>query len=159
MVIPLFVLMGAIAANTGISRDLYRAAHSWFGHIRGGLAMASVAAAAGFAAISGSSTATAAAMAKVAYPEMKRYNYDEKMALGSLAAGGTMGILIPPSMGFILYAMLTEESVGQLFIAGIIPGILEAAFYIYFASNSKWDRLVPGRPQKSVSLKTWPCWS
>lgn len=164
VVVPLFVLMGAIAANTGISRDLYRAAHSWFGHIRGGLAMASVAAAAGFAAISGSSTATAAAMAKAAYPEMKRYNYDEKMALGSLAAGGTMGILIPPSMGFILYAMITEESVGQLFMAGIIPGILEAVFYIftiYFLClrNSKMGPPGPRTTlkQKFVSLKnTWP---
>jgi len=163
VVIPLFLLMGTIAANTGISRDLYRAAHSWVGHIRGGLAMASVVAAAGFAAISGSSTATAAAMAKVAYPEMKRYNYDETMAVGSLAAGGTMGILIPPSMGFIMYAILTEESVGKLFMAGIIPGILEAAFYIftiYFLCLRNYKMGPPGPTtsfkQKFLSLKkTW----
>ncbi|MBN1191185.1 MAG: TRAP transporter large permease [Dehalococcoidales bacterium] len=131
VVIPLFMLMGTIAANTGISRDIYRSAHSWVGQIRGGLAMSSVVAAGGFAAICGSSTATAVAMAKVAFPEMKRYNYDEGMAVGSLAAGGTLGILIPPSMGFIMYAILTEASVGQLFMAGIIPGVLEVVFYIF----------------------------
>jgi C4-dicarboxylate transporter DctM subunit len=130
VVIPLFLLMGNLAANTGISRDIYTAAHSWVGQLRGGLAMSTVVASAGFAAVSGSSTATAAAMGKVSFPEMQRYNYDPKIAAGSIAAGGTMGILIPPSMGFILYAILTEESVGQLFMAGIIPGILEVVFYI-----------------------------
>lgn len=130
VVIPLFLLMGSLSANTGISRDLYQAAHSWFGQFRGGLAMATVGATAGFAAICGSSTATGAAMGKVAFPEMERFNYDPRLAAGCVAAGGTMGILIPPSLGFILYAILTEESVGQLFIAGILPGILEAVFYI-----------------------------
>ncbi|MCR4393538.1 MAG: TRAP transporter large permease [Dehalococcoidales bacterium] len=130
VVIPLFLLMGTLAANAGISRDLYRSANSWVGQIRGGLAMASIAAAGGFSAICGSSTATAVAMAKVAFPEMRRYNYDERLATGSLAAGGTLGILIPPSMGFIMYAILTEASVGQLFIAGIIPGVTQVIFYI-----------------------------
>ena len=130
IVIPLFLLMGSISANTGISKDLYSAAHRWMGHLRGGLAMATVMAAAAFAAISGSSTATAAAMGNVAYPEMKRFRYDPRLATGCIAAGGTMGILIPPSLGFILYAILTEESIGQLFMAGIIPGILEALLYI-----------------------------
>ena len=129
-VVPLFLLMGSIAANTGITQDLYAAAHNWIGRLRGGLAMATVAACAGFAAICGSSTATGAAMSKVALPEMKRYNYDLKMAAGSIAAGGTIGILIPPSLGFIVYAILTEESVGRLFMAGILPGILQAVFYI-----------------------------
>jgi len=130
VVIPLFLLMGNLAANTGISKDIYSAAHTWVGQLKGGLAMATVVASAGFAAVSGSSTATGAAMGKVAYPEMQRYKYKPSMASGSIAAGGTMGILIPPSMGFILYAILTEESVGQLFMAGIIPGVLEAVFYI-----------------------------
>jgi len=130
VVIPLFLLMGNFAANTGISRDLYTAAHTWIGRLRGGLAMATVAACASFAAICGSSTATGAAMGKVALPEMQRFNYDLRMATGAIAAGGTMGILIPPSLGFILYAMLTEESIGQLFMAGIFPGILQAIFYV-----------------------------
>ena len=130
IVIPLFMLMGNVAGNTGISRDLYATAHAWIGQIRGGLAMASVLAAAMFAAITGSSTATATSVTKVAFPEMKRYKYDETMAAGCLSAGGTMGILIPPSMGFILYSILTEESIGKLFMAGIIPGILEALLYI-----------------------------
>ncbi|HSW57472.1 MAG TPA: TRAP transporter large permease [Dehalococcoidales bacterium] len=130
VVIPLFLLMGAIAANTGISHDLFVSAHKWVGHLRGGLAMATVMATAGFAAMSGSSTATAVAMSKVAFPEMKKFNYDEKMAAGTLAAGGTLGILIPPSMGFIMYAILTEQSIGALFMAGILPGLTEVLFYI-----------------------------
>jgi C4-dicarboxylate transporter DctM subunit len=130
VVIPLFLLMGSIAANTGISRDLYTAAHNWVGKQRGGLAMATVGACAGFAAICGSSTATGAAMGKVAFPEMQRYNYDPKLATGCIAAGGTLGILIPPSLGFVLYAMLTEESIGQLFMAGVLPGVLQAVFYV-----------------------------
>jgi C4-dicarboxylate transporter DctM subunit len=130
VVIPLFLLMGSLAANTGISRDLYAATHSWMGQQRGGLAMATVGACAGFAAICGSSTATGAAMGKVAFPEMQRYNYDPKLATGCVAAGGTLGILIPPSLGFVLYAMLTEESIGQLFMAGVLPGVLQAIFYI-----------------------------
>jgi C4-dicarboxylate transporter DctM subunit len=160
VVIPLFLLMGNLAANTGISRDIYTAAHSWVGHLRGGLAMSTVVASAGFAAVSGSSTATAAAMGKVSFPEMQRYNYDPKIAAGSIAAGGTMGILIPPSMGFILYAILTEESVGQLFMAGIIPGILEVVFYIttiYILCLSN-PAMAPAGPktsfkQKLISLK------
>ncbi len=130
VVIPLFLLMGSIAANTGISRALYLATHKWVGQLRGGLAMATVAACAGFAAICGSSTATGAAMGKVALPEMKRFKYSPELSTGCIAAGGSMGILIPPSLGFILYAILTEESIGQLFMAGIIPGVLEAVFYI-----------------------------
>jgi C4-dicarboxylate transporter DctM subunit len=129
-VIPLFVFMGAIAANTGISGDLYKSAYSWFGQYRGGLSMATIAACGGFAAVTGSGTAATAAMGKVAVPEMTKYNYDPKLTTGSVAAGGTIGILIPPSVGFILYALLTEQSIGQLFMAGIFPGITEILFYM-----------------------------
>jgi len=129
-VIPLFLLMGSVAAKGGISEDLYKAAYAWVGRLRGGLAMATVWATAGFAAICGSSTATAAGIGKIAYPEMKKFNYDARLATGSIAAGGTMGVLIPPSLGFVTYAILTEQSIGKLFMAGIIPGILEAVFYV-----------------------------
>ncbi|NMA91906.1 MAG: TRAP transporter large permease [Firmicutes bacterium] len=129
-VIPLFILMGNLAFHSGLSRDLYLAARNWLGRLRGGLAMASVAACAAFAACSGSSVATAATLGKIALPEMKRYNYDDGLATGTLAAGGTMGILIPPSVILIIYGILTEQSIGKLFLAGVIPGILEAVFYI-----------------------------
>jgi len=128
--VPLFILMGVVVSNTGVAKDLYHAAYKWLGQLRGGLAMATVVACGGFAAITGSSPATAATMGKVALPEMKKYNYDLKMTTGAVAAGGTLGILIPPSMGFILYGILTEESIGKLFMAGIIPGILEILFYV-----------------------------
>jgi len=129
-VIPLFILMGAVVSNTGVAGDLYNTAYTWIGRLRGGLAMSTVMACAGFAAICGSSAATAATMGKVALPEMEKYNYDRKLSSGSVAAGGTMGILIPPSMGFILYGILCEVNIGKLFMAGIIPGILEAVFYM-----------------------------
>jgi C4-dicarboxylate transporter DctM subunit len=128
--VPLFILMGVVVSNTGVAKDLYHAAYKWLGQLRGGLAMATVVACGGFAAVSGSSPATAATMGKVALPEMQKYKYDLKLTTGSIAAGGTIGILIPPSMGFILYGILTEESIGKLFMAGIIPGILEILFYI-----------------------------
>jgi C4-dicarboxylate transporter DctM subunit len=129
-VIPLFILMGAFAFEAGMSEDLYRAVHTIFGGLRGGLAMATIAACACFAAISGSSLATAATLGKVAMPEMKKYKYDLKLATGSIAAGGCIGILIPPSVVLLIYGILTEQSIGKLFMAGIIPGILEALFYI-----------------------------
>jgi tripartite ATP-independent transporter DctM subunit len=128
--VPLFILMGVVVSNTGVAADLYRTAYKWLGHLRGGLAMATVLACGGFAAISGSSQAAVATMGKVALPEMKKYGYDSKLACGVVSAGGTIGILIPPSMGFILYGILTEESIGKLFMAGIIPGLLEILFYI-----------------------------
>jgi tripartite ATP-independent transporter DctM subunit len=128
--VPLFILMGVMVSNTGVAGDLYQTAYKWFGQFRGGLAMATVVACGGFAAICGSSQATVATLGKVALPEMKKYRYDMKMTAGSVAAGGTIGILIPPSMGFILYGILTEESIGKLFMAGIIPGILEILFYL-----------------------------
>jgi C4-dicarboxylate transporter, DctM subunit len=123
-VIPLFVFMGQIAFYAGISRRLYDSAYVLFGHRRGGLAMTTVGACAGFAAICGSTNATAATMATVALPEMKRYGYDMGLATGTVAAAGSLGILIPPSVIFIVYGILTEQSIGKLFAAGIIPGIL-----------------------------------
>jgi tripartite ATP-independent transporter DctM subunit len=129
-VIPLFVLMGQFAFVSGISQDIYKAVHNWLGHLRGGLAMATIVACSGFAAICGSSLATGATMAKVAVPEMRKYGYDLSLATGSVAAGGTLGILIPPSIGFIIYGLLTEESIGKLFMAGILPGILLASLFI-----------------------------
>ncbi len=129
-VIPLFVLMGSFAFAAGMSEDLYRSVRTLFGSLRGGLAIATVAACACFAAISGSSLATAATLAKVAMPEMNKYKYDTALATGSIAAGGCIGILIPPSVILIIYGIITEQSIGKLFMAGFIPGILEAVFYI-----------------------------
>jgi C4-dicarboxylate transporter DctM subunit len=129
-VVPLFILMGAFCFYAGLSKDLYYTVNRWIGHLRGGLAMATVGGCAGFAAVSGSSVATAATMGTVALPEMKRYGYDPALATGSVAAGGTIGILIPPSVGFIVYGIITEQSIGKLFLAGFIPGILEAVFYM-----------------------------
>jgi len=129
-VIPLFVLMGQFAAHSGLSHQIYWAVERWLGHRRGGLAMATIGACAGFAAISGSSVATAATMGTVALPEMKKYHYGQSLATGTVAAGGTLGILIPPSATFVFYAILTEQSVGKLFIAGILPGILLAALFM-----------------------------
>ncbi|NNE81485.1 MAG: TRAP transporter large permease [Silicimonas sp.] len=129
-VIPLFVLMGNIASSSGMSRDLYNTAYAWIGHFRGGLAHATILGCTGFAALSGSSVASALTIGRVALPEMKRYNYDGKFAAGSVAAGGTLGILIPPSTGFIIYAILTEESIGRLFLAGVIPGLILSACFM-----------------------------
>lgn len=129
-VIPLFILMGAFSFSAGISKDLYEAVYKWLGNLRGGLAMATVGACACFASISGSSMATAATMGTVALPEMKKYKYDLALATGSVAAGGSMGILIPPSVILIIYGIITEQSIGKLFLAGFIPGVMEAIFYI-----------------------------
>lgn len=129
-IIPLFVLMGNLAGVSGMSRDLYDAANAWFGHLKGGLASATVVGCAGFSALSGSSLAAAITMGRVSLPEMKRYNYDDALATGSVAAGGTLGILIPPSAGFVIYAVLTEESIGRLFLAGVLPGLLLTCLFI-----------------------------
>ncbi len=129
-VIPLFVLMGGLASVSGMSRDLYDAAHAWVGHWRGGLASATIAGCAGFAAVSGSSVASAVTMGQVALPEMRRYGYSPRLATGAVAAGGTLGILIPPSTGFVLYAVLTDNSIGQLFMAGVLPGLLLASLFM-----------------------------
>lgn len=123
-IIPLFVLMGTFASSSGLSRDLYRAFNTWLGHRPGGLALATIGGCGAFAAICGSSIATAATMSQVAMPEMRRYKYDDRLATGSIAAGGTIGILIPPSVILALYGILTETNIGDLFLAGIIPGII-----------------------------------
>ena len=129
-VVPLFLLMGAFATTSGMSRELFRAANAFLGHLRGGLGIATIAACGGFAAICGSSVATAATFSKVAYPEMRRFGYPQSFATGVIAAGGTLGIMIPPSTVFAIYGLITEQDVGKLFIAGIIPGILAVSMYM-----------------------------
>lgn len=123
-VIPFFILMGLFCLNAGLSKALFETAHKWLARIPGGLAIATIAGCGGFAAICGDSMANAATMSSVALPEMKKYDYNDSLATGSVAAGGTLGILIPPSIGFIAYGIITEQSVGKLFMAGIIPGLI-----------------------------------
>ena len=129
-VVPLFVLMGNFVARARLSEELYVASNAFLGHRRGGLAMATIVACGGFSAICGSSLATAATMAKVAMPSMRRYGYDDGLAAGSIAAGGTLGILIPPSVLLVIYGILTQTSIGKLFAAGVLPGILGILFYL-----------------------------
>ena len=129
-VIPLFVLMGNFAVVSGMSGDLFAAAYAWMGHRRGGLASATVLACAGFAALSGSSVASAITMGRVTLPEMRRYHYDPRLATGVVAAGGTLGILIPPSTVLVIYGILTEQSIGKLFLAGFLPGLLLTALFM-----------------------------
>ena len=129
-VIPMFVFMGCLAFEIGMSRTLFDASHALFGKVRGGLAMATIMACAGFAAICGSTNATAAAMGAVSLPHMKRYKYDDSLATGCVAAGGSLGILIPPSALLIVFGIITEESIGKLFIAGILPGALLAVLFM-----------------------------
>ncbi len=161
--IPLFVLMGMLCFHADLSSDFYRTMRNWMGRLPGGLAMSTIGGCAGFAAVSGSSLATAITMGSIALPEMKRYRYANSLACGCVAAGGSIGILIPPSIVFIIYAGLTEESIGKLFIAGIIPGVMEAVLYIlviYLLCKIKPDLGPPGPSstfkEKIVSLKdTW----
>lgn len=129
-VVPLFLLMGAIASRSGMSQDLFRAAHGLFAGRRGTVAMAAVGACAGFGAICGSSLATAATMSRIAIPEMRRLGYDERLAAGAVASGGTLGILIPPSVILIIYAVIAQESVAQLFAAGLVPGLVLTALHV-----------------------------
>ena len=129
-VLPLFILMGALIHRARLSEDLYDTANAWLGHLRGGLAMATVAACGAFAAVSGSSVATAGTMSKVAMPPMRRFGYADSLATGSIAAGGTLGILIPPSVPLVIYGILTESDIGKLFVAGVIPGLLLILAYI-----------------------------
>ncbi len=129
-VIPLFLLMGAFASSSGMSRELFRASNTFLGHFRGGLGIATIAACGGFAAICGSSVATAATFSKVAYPEMRQHGYPQSFATGVIAAGGSLGIMIPPSTVFAVYGLITEQDIGKLFIAGVVPGILAIAMYI-----------------------------
>ena len=129
-VIPLFIVMGGFAGRSGLTQELYVTFDKWLRRLPGGLGIATIAACAGFAAVSGSSVATAAAMGTVAVPEMRRFNYHPRLAAGTVAAGGTLGFLIPPSIGFVVYGMLTEQSIGKLLIAGMIPGVILASAYI-----------------------------
>jgi tripartite ATP-independent transporter DctM subunit len=133
-VVPLFVLMGNFVTRAGLSRELYQAAYAFIGHRRGGLAMSTVLACAGFGAICGSSIATTATMSRVAMPEMRRFRYADSFAAGSIAAGGTLGILIPPSVIMVIYGIMTEQSIGALFAAGIVPGLLAVALYVIAAA-------------------------
>jgi C4-dicarboxylate transporter DctM subunit len=154
-VVPLFIFMGQIAFHAGISRRLYDSAYTFLGHLPGGLAMATIGACAGFAAICGSTNAAAATMATVALPEMKRYKYSPELATGTVAAGGSLGILIPPSVIFIVYGIMTEQSIGKLFAAGILPGILLSTLFIvtiYILVRLR-PRLGPPGPQTSFKEK------
>jgi C4-dicarboxylate transporter, DctM subunit len=151
--IPMFILMGAFATASGMSAELFRAANAWMGHRRGGLAMATVAACGGFAAISGSSVATAATMTRVALPEMRAAGYSPAMAAGAISAGGTIGILIPPSVVFAVYGIITDQDIARLFIAGLLPGILSVLLYLATIRIIGWisPESVP------VGLRTsWP---
>jgi C4-dicarboxylate transporter DctM subunit len=163
-VVPLFVLMGMFVFYAGITRQVFSAAYSWLGRLPGGLAIATIGGCAAFAAVCGSSVATSATMCTVALPEMKRCNYDSALATGTLAAGGTIGILIPPSLNFVVYGIVAEQSIGKLFLGGIIPGIIQsilfmATIYILCRRN---PLLGPAGPSTSWSNKlsslryVWP---
>jgi tripartite ATP-independent transporter DctM subunit len=163
-VIPLFILMGQFAARGGISQALYRSARAWFGHYRGGISIATIGGCAAFGAICGSSVATGATMAAIAMPEMRRYGYSGALATGSLAAGGTLGILIPPSLILVIYAILTESSLAHLFIAAVIPGVIAVIGYciaiaVYVRINPKAGPAAEreGWPVRLRSLQAvWP---
>jgi tripartite ATP-independent transporter DctM subunit len=153
LVLPLFIMMGFFAYYAGITRDLYWAARQWLGHLPGGLAIATVIGCAGFAAACGASTASAAVMGRVALPELKKYGYDDKVSTGCVAAGGTMAIMIPPSVLMVIYGFIAEESIGALLLAGILPGLLQAVsytvmLYLRFKHNPKL-----GPPITGI---TWP---
>lgn len=163
-IIPLFLLMGQFAALGGMSQALFKAAETWLGHRKGGVAMAAVGACAGFGAICGSSLATAATMGQVALPELKRYGYSDSLATGALAAGGTLGILIPPSVILVIYAILTEQNIAKLFMAAFIPGILAAisymiaiAIFVRLKPDSAGMReRAPYRVRFSALVSVWP---
>ena len=152
-VIPLFIVMGGFAGSSGMTKDLYSTFDKWFRKLPGGLAIATIGACAGFAAVSGSSVATAATMGTVALPEMKRFNYHPRLATGSVAAGGTLGFLIPPSIGFIVYGMLTEQSIGKLLVAGMIPGLILAVAYM--AIVVVWVKINPSIAPASPEAVSW----
>jgi len=151
-VFPIFILMGQIGFNAGIAVRLYNSAHKFIGHIPGGLAMATVMGATAFKAICGSSAATSATFASVAIPEMDRYGYDKKLSTGIVATVGTLGVIIPPSVTLIILGILTEQSIGQLFLAGIIPGLIIALFFIGVVYG--WARINPAIAPRS-ERSTW----
>jgi C4-dicarboxylate transporter, DctM subunit len=150
-VIPMFLLMGAFVSNSGMSRELFRAANSFIGHRKGGLGIATIAACGGFAAISGSSVATAATFSAVAYPEMRRYGYPQSFATGVIAAGGTLGAMLPPSTVLAVYGIITEQDIGKLFFAGIVPGILAMLMYMATITliTALWPDFLPAGPRSS----------
>jgi C4-dicarboxylate transporter, DctM subunit len=137
-IIPMFILMGAFATQAGMSKELFRAGNAWVGHRTGGLALATILACGGFAAINGSSVATAATMSQVALPEMRRAGYEPGLSAGLVAAGGTLGIMIPPSVIFVLYGFMTETDITKLFFAGVVPGILAMVFYVAVVRYLGW---------------------
>jgi C4-dicarboxylate transporter, DctM subunit len=151
-VIPLFVLMGQIAFNAGIAKRLYDTGYRFIGHIPGGLAMATVAGAAAFGTVTGSATATAATFASVAYPEMERYHYSKKLSTGVVAAGGTLGSLIPPSVTLIVFGMITETSIGKLFLAATVPGLIVTFMFIFVIYG--WCKINPSVGPKG-ERSTW----
>jgi C4-dicarboxylate transporter DctM subunit len=151
-VIPLFVLMGQIAFNAGIARRLYDTGYKFVGHIPGGLAMATVGGAAAFGTVTGSATATAATFASVAYPEMDRYHYDKKLSTGIIAVAGTLGSLIPPSVTLIVYGMITETSIGKLFLAATVPGLIVTSLFIFIIYG--WCKINPSMGPKG-ERSTW----
>lgn len=163
-IIPLFVLMGAVASRSGLSGELYRAFYAWFGPRRGGLALSTIASCGAFSAICGSSVATAATMTRVAVPEMKKFRYADSLSTGSVAAGGIIGILIPPSVVMVLYGVLTQTSIGDLFIAGLLPGLLTIAGFmlvISIVTSRKPDLGPAGDPtdlqdKLTAVASTWP---
>ncbi|MBN2062377.1 MAG: TRAP transporter large permease [Deltaproteobacteria bacterium] len=154
-VIPMFILMGSMAFASGISQRLYRTCYTWFGQFRGGLTVATVIACSGFAAICGSTAATAATMGSIALPEMKKYGYNDRLATGTVASAGTLGILIPPSTVLIVYGILTEESIGRLFISGILPGIIMTLFFVLtvIILCMRKPQLAPAGPSTSLKQK------
>lgn len=163
-VIPLFILMGMFLSYSGFGHDLYRAVDAWIGHVRGGLAITTIGTSALFSAISGSVNATTATMARIALPEMKKYRYDDELSTSCVAAGGTLGILIPPSVILVLYGILTMEPIGKLLIAGLVPGILQMllfmlAIYLMVLRNPSLAPVTEKKPfkEKIVSLNSvWP---
>ncbi|MFI4928807.1 MAG: TRAP transporter large permease [Burkholderiales bacterium] len=163
-VIPMFMLMGAFVSVSGVSRELFRAANACVGHLRGGLGMATVLACGGFAAICGSSVATAATFSTVAYPEMRRYGYPQSFSTGVIAAGGTLGAMLPPSTVLAVYAVITQQDIGKLFMAGVLPGLLAMSMYVLTigAIVAMRPKLLPAGPaqpwrERLIALKdVWP---
>ena len=151
-VIPMFVLMGNIAGASGMGRDLYNAAYAWVGHIRGGLASATIIACAFFASLCGSAAASAVTMGRVALPEMKRFKYDDALATGTVASGGTMGFIFPPSAGLVIYGLLTEQAIGRLFLAGVIPGIILTILFLITIQIVTWRRKSAGPAGPRASM-------
>lgn len=162
-VIPLFVLMGILAGSGGVSSGAFNSFYKWFGHLKGGLAMATIGACAAFGAVCGDNIATAATMAKVALPEMRKYGYADELSTGAIAAGGNLGILIPPSTAFIVYGFVTQTPIGALFISGIVPGILLTLFfmgtvYIQVTVNTRLASSAPASSWKERILATKGIW-